>query len=163
MEIKLMMRNRKWILLLCMSLIVAVQATEVQRDNEMSAPAVLVMESPYNFEETVDNLRDAIGEHNFRMIREQPWDYGLESGVRHTQDTILYFCNFNLVNSAIKQDQRIGQLLPFRVTIMEQGDRVLVMAINPEALVQVMDNPQLGRFRTHVASLYREIIEDGLF
>jgi uncharacterized protein (DUF302 family) len=139
MEIYLMMRNRKWMLLLCMSLIVTVRAAEVQTDNEMSAPAVLVMESPYSFEETVDNLRDAIGEHNFRMIREQPWDYGLESGVR------------------------IGQLLPFRVTIMEQGDRVLVMAVNPEVLGQVMDNPQLGRFRTHVASVYREIIEDGLF
>ena len=158
-----MMRNRKWILLLCMSLIVTVQAAEVQPDNKMSAPMVLLMESPYSFEETVDNLRDAIGENNFRMIREQPWDYGLESNVTHSHDAILYFCNFDMVNSAIKQDQRVGQLLPFRVTIMEQGDRVMVMAINPEALVQVIDNPRLGRFRTRVASMYREIIEDGLF
>lgn len=158
-----MMRNRKWILLLCMSLVVAVQAAVVQTDNKMSAPAVLVMESPYSFEETVDNLRDAIGDNNFRMIREQPWDYGLESGDRHAHDTILYFCNFNIVNSAIKQDQRVGQLLPFRVTVMEQDDRVLVMAISPEALVQVMDNPRLGHFRTRVAAMYREIIEEGLF
>jgi cytochrome c oxidase cbb3-type subunit 3 len=97
------------------------------------------------------------------MIREQPWDYGLESGVTNARDAILYFCNFDMVNRAIKLDQRVGQLLPFRLTIMEQGDRVLVMAINAEALVQVMDNPQLGRFRTRVASMYQEIIEEGLF
>lgn len=158
-----MMRNRKWILLLCMSLVVAVQAAEMQPDNKMSAPAVLVMESPYNFEETVNNLRDAIGNSNFRMIREQPWDYGLESDATHSHDVILYFCNFDMVNSAIRLDQRVGQLLPFRVTIMEQDDRVLVMAIKPETFMQVMDNPRLGRFRTRVASMYREIIEEGLF
>jgi cytochrome c oxidase cbb3-type subunit 3 len=163
MEIKLMMRNRKWILLLCMSLVLAVQAADVQPDNKMSSPAVLVMESPYSFEETVNNLRDAIGDSNFRMIREQPWDYGLESEVTHSHDAILYFCNFDMVNSAIKLDQRVGQLLPFRVTIMEQGDRVLVMAVKPEAVMRVMDNPRLGRFRTRVASMYRKIIEEGLF
>jgi hypothetical protein len=38
-----MMRNRRWILLLCLSLDVAVQAAEVQPDDKMSAPVVLVI------------------------------------------------------------------------------------------------------------------------
>jgi uncharacterized protein (DUF302 family) len=158
-----MMRNRWWILLLCMSLGVAVQAAAVHPDDKKSVPPVMVMESPYGFEETVNNLRDAIGDNNFQMIREQSWDYGLESGATNGRNKILYFCNFNMVNRAIKVDQRVGQLLPFRITVVERDGRVLVMAINPEALVQVMDNPRLGSMRTYVASNYRQIIEEGLF
>lgn len=157
------MRNRQWILLLCMSLVAAVQAAEVQPDNGVSTPLVFAVESPYSFEETVQNLRRTIGGSNFRMIREQPWDYGLESGNRGSRDTVLYFCNFDMVNQAIKADQRIGQFLPFRVTVVEQGGRVLVMAIDPLPLVQAQDANRLGDLRTRVASIYRELIDEGLF
>jgi cytochrome c oxidase cbb3-type subunit 3 len=155
------MRNRWWILLLCWLLAVVAQSAEVQQNDKMPHPAVLVMESPYNFEETVNNLRDAIGDNNFRMIREQAWDDGLNSGVTSSHDAILYFCNFDMVNRAIKLDQRVGQLLPFRITVTEQGNRVLVMAINPEVLTEAMGNSQLGSMR--IASRYRQIINEGLF
>lgn len=157
------MRNRWWTLLLCMSLGAAVQAAGVHPDNKKSVPPVLVMESPYGFEETVNNLRDAIGDNNFQMIREQSWDYGLESDAINSRNEILYFCNFNMVNRAIKVDQRVGQLLPFRITVVDRNGHVLVMAINPEFLVKVMDNPQLDGMRTYVSSNYRRIIEEGLF
>jgi len=158
-----MMRKSWWVLLLYLSWVVAVQAAEVQLDDNVSTPAVLVMESPYSFEGTVNNLRDAISGSNFLMIREQAWDYGLESGDTNTRETVLYFCNFDMVNSGIKLDRRVGQLLPFRITVAERGDRVWAMAINPETLMQMSDNPRLGGFRTHAASMYRQIIEEGLF
>ena len=157
-----MMRKSWWVLLLCLSRFVVVQAAEVQQPGDKVSAAVLVMESPYSFEDTVNNLRDAIGASNFRMIREQPWDYGLESGVINSRETILYFCNFDMVNRAIKLDRRVGQLLPFRITVVERGDRVWAMAINPEAVMEVMGTPRLGSFRTRAASMYRQIIEEGL-
>ena len=158
-----MMQKSWWALLLCLSWGVAVQAAEVQLDDKVSAPAVLVMESPYSFEGTVNNLRDAISGNNFLMIREQAWDYGLESGDTSTRETILYFCNFVMVNRGIKLDRRVGQLLPFRITVTERDDRVWAMAINPETLMQTNDNPRLGAFHSDAASMYRQIIEEGLF
>lgn len=155
------MRNRWWILLLCLPLVIPVQAAETHKNDQVPHPAVMVMESPYNFEETVSNLRDAIGDNNFRMIREQAWDDGLKSGATHSRDSILYFCNFAMVNRAIKLDQRIGQLLPFRITVTEQDNRVLVMAINPEVLLKAMGNPWPGRML--ITSQYRQIIDEGLF
>ena len=151
------MRNRWWILLLCWPLAVVAQAADVQQNNK----ALLVMESPYNFEETVSNLRDAIGNNNFRMIREQAWDDGLKSRATSSRDAILYFCNFDMVNRAIKMDRRVGQLLPFRLTVTEQDNRVFVMAINPEVLTEAMGNSSLGSM--HIASRYRQIIDEGLF
>jgi uncharacterized protein (DUF302 family) len=150
-------------LLLCLLQVVAVQAAEMQADAEIFSPAVLMMDSPYSFEGTVNNLRDAIGASNFRMIREQPWDYGLETGVTKSRETILYFCNFDMVNRAIKLDRRVGQLLPFRVTVVERGERVWVIAANPETVMHMMDNPRLGDFHERIAFMYRQIIEEGLF
>jgi uncharacterized protein (DUF302 family) len=157
------MWNKQWILLLCMSLVAAVQAAEVQPDIGASEPPVYAVESPYSFEETVQSLRSTIGGSNYRLIREQPWDYGLESGDKGSRDTILYFCNFDLVNRAIKADQRIGQLLPFRVTVVERDGRVMVMAVNLDPLTQLLAMNQLGDLQGHVASMYRELIDEGLF
>jgi uncharacterized protein (DUF302 family) len=157
------MMQKSWcVLFSCLLQVVTVQAAEMQTDDTIFSPAVLMMESPYSFEGTVSNLRDAIGAGNFRMIREQPWDYGLENGVTNSRETILYFCNFDMVDRAIKLDRRVGQLLPFRITIVEQGDRVWAVAINPEAVMQIKDSPRLGGFRERVASMYRQILEEGL-
>jgi len=158
-----MMQKSWWALLLCLSRVVAVQAAEVQLDDKVSAPAVLVSESPYSFEGTVNNLRDAISGNNFLLIREQAWDYGLESGDTNSRETILYFCNFDMVNRGIKFDRRVGQLLPFRITVAERDDRVWAMAINPETLMQMSDTPRLGSFHSDAASMYQQIIEEGLF
>lgn len=157
------MRHRCWILLSNLFLAVLAQGAEVRPDVKTAAPAVWVMESPYGFETTVNSLRDAIVSSNARMIREQRWDDGLESGGTTTREVILFFCNFDYVNLAIKLDKRVGVLLPFRITVVEQGDRVSVMAINPEAVVQQMHNPRLDGFRTRTASMYGRIIEEGLF
>ena len=158
-----MMQKSCWVLFLYLSWGVAVQAAEVQLDDRVSSPAALVMESPYNFEGTVNNLRDAINGSNFLMIREQAWNYGLENGDTKSRETILYFCNFDLVNRGIKLDQRVGQLLPFRITVAERGDRVWAMAINPETLMKVSGTSRLGVFNTYAASMYRQILEEGLF
>jgi cytochrome c oxidase cbb3-type subunit 3 len=158
------MMQKSWLVLLkFLSWVVAVQAAEVQLDDRVSAPVVLVMESPYSFEVTVNNLRDAISGNNFLMIREQAWDFGLESGDTSTHETILYFCNFDMVNKAIKLDQRVGQLLPFRITVAERDDSVWVMAINPETFMQMSDKLRLGDFQKYAASMYRQVIEEGLF
>lgn len=157
------MQKSWWVLLLCLSWVVPVQAAGAQLVDKVSTPAVLVMESPYSFEGTVNNLRDVISGSNFLMIREQAWDYGLESGDSNSRETILYFCNFDMVNRAIKLDRRVGQLLPFRITVVERGDRVWAMAINPETLMQMSDTPRLGSFHTNAASMYRQLIEEGLF
>jgi hypothetical protein len=62
-----------------------VQAAEVQPDDQVLTPVLLVMELPYRFEGTVNNLRDAMSGSNFLMIHEQAWNHGLESGDTNMQ------------------------------------------------------------------------------
>jgi len=111
--------------------------TELKKadDEKKSAeqePAVFISESPYSVEETVENLVNAVESNNFRLIRIQNLETGVvDEGKEDKGQVIVYSCNFNLLNEALKIDPRIGLFLPCRVTVFKRGDKVLVMAVNP--------------------------------
>lgn len=155
------MLKTQWIVLAGLMLTHAVSAT-ADPAGPVTSPPVLQVESPYSFEDTVRNLRRAIGGSNFRMIREQAWDYGLETADKGERDAILYFCNFDMVNEAIKIDTRVGQFLPCRVTVAEQDGKVLVMAVNPEPIGQVLGNDKLKPICNRVTELYEDLIDEAI-
>ena len=154
-------------LFLSLSLLPAAQAVEASSKDVAGNPAVLISESSYTFEQTIENLRQAIRGNNFRMIRQQPWDFGLQLRSQVNDQggdrlSILYFCNFDMVNQAIELDHRVGQLLPCRVTVVERGGRVLVMSINPKPLGDLMSSPALKTLCERLEVLYQNVIEEAL-
>ncbi len=124
--------------------------------------ASLIVESPYSFEETVENVRQTITGKNFRLIREQYMDTGyVPEGQENKKQLILYFCNFNFLNSALTIDPRVGIFLPCRITIVEQDGIVQVMAINPMRLSRIFNNVELNEACHEMRDVYTEILEDA--
>ncbi|MGV8934488.1 MAG: c-type cytochrome, partial [Gallionellaceae bacterium] len=95
----------------------------------------IVVDSPYDLQTTVDNVKQAVGLDNFVFIREQTLDDGLVATGKHdVHQHIIYFCNFNLLSEALRIDPRVGLFLPCRITVVEQNGKVRMMAVNPKRL-----------------------------
>ena len=125
-------------------------------------PAVLVMESPYTFEETIDAVKRAAVGKNFRLIRDQALEDGLfPADQQNSRQMMVYFCNFKFLYDALALDPRVGLFLPCRVTVVERDGKVLVMSINPKRLSRVFNNAELDRACDEMYKLYTEILEEA--
>lgn len=123
---------------------------------------VLVYESSYDLQETIDNVKRAAVGRNFRIIREQFLDQGLVAeGEEDTRRVMVYFCNFKFLDDVLKIDPRVGLFLPCRVTVVQQGERVLVMTINPKRLSYLFNNRELDAACDEMTELYESILEES--
>jgi cytochrome c oxidase cbb3-type subunit 3 len=123
---------------------------------------VIQFESGYGFEQTLENLKQAVIGRNFRIIREQYLEQGLAAaGEENPRQVMLYFCNFAFVNEALALDPRVGLFLPCRVTVVETDQGVQVMSINPQNLSRLFNNNELERACQKMHDLYAEIIEEA--
>jgi len=123
---------------------------------------ILLFESGYDLEQTLENLKQAVVGRNFRVIREQYLDQGLAAeGKEDVRRIILYFCNFAFLNDALAIDPRVGLFLPCRITLVETEHGVQVMSINPKNLSRLFNNSELDRYCQQMHDLYAEIMEDA--
>jgi len=123
---------------------------------------VIQFESAYSFEQTLDNLKQAVIGRNFRVIREQYLEEGLvPEGQENRRQVMLYFCNFAFLNEALALDPRVGLFLPCRVTVIETDQGVQVMSINPQNLSRLFNNNELEKACQQMHDLYAEIIEEA--
>lgn len=88
--------------------------------------SVKLLRSPYGFTKTVQNIKKAITSNNFKVVRQKA---GRNS---HT----LYFCNFNIAYAAIKKDSRAGVMLPCKIKIIKNRNRVFVATVNVDAYIR---------------------------
>jgi cytochrome c oxidase cbb3-type subunit 3 len=136
---------------------VAESATLVSSDE----PA-LIVDSPHDLNTTVTNIKNALGGNNFVFIREQTLDDGLVA--KENEDPhqhIVYFCNFGLLSEALRTDPRVGLFLPCRITVVEQGGKVKMMAVNPKRLSRLFNNSELNKMCDEMTRMYRAIMEDA--
>lgn len=125
-------------------------------------PAMLMMESPYTLEETVEAVKRAAVGKNFRLIRDQILEDGLfPPEQQNTRQMMVYFCNFKFLYDAMALDPRVGLFLPCRVTVVEREGKVLVMSINPKRLSRLFNNAELDRACDEMFKLYSEILEEA--
>jgi cytochrome c oxidase cbb3-type subunit 3 len=125
---------------------------------------ILVYDSPYGLEETVEAVERAAVGRNFRLIRRQKLEEGLmPEGEASDREVIVYFCNFNFLYDALTIDPRVGLFLPCRVTVVEQEGQVKVMSINPKRLGVLFNNERLNRACDEMHDLYTAILEEATF
>jgi len=123
---------------------------------------VIISESPYTLKETVENLKQSIVGQNFLLIRTENLEHGLvEEGKEDKRQVIMHFCNFKFLFDALAIDPRIGMFLPCRITVVERGGKVLVMAINPKYLSTLFNNDELNEACEQMHNVYSTIIEDA--
>lgn len=138
------------------------ETKEIHKFKLQKLDAIIIEESPYSLEKTLDNLKKAVAGKNFRIIREQTLDDGLvNKNNQNKKQIILYFCNFQFLNSSLALDPRIGLFLPCRITIVQEANTVKVMAINPLRLSKLFNNIELDNACKSMTDLYTEIIEEA--
>jgi cytochrome c oxidase cbb3-type subunit 3 len=123
---------------------------------------VVMLESDYGLEETVENVKRAAIGKNFRIIRVQNLEEGLyPEAEQNKKQVVIYFCNFGFINKALSLDPRIGLFMPCRITVVEEEDGVHMMAINPRYLSRVYNNAELDQSCTEMFNIYAEIMEEA--
>ena len=112
---------------------------------------VKVKQSPYTFSQTVKNIKQAIVNNNFKVVRETRSDNA------HT----IYFCNFFAANESINQDIRSGILLPCKIRIIQDKDKVIIATLNIESArkqLGIKSNKDCQR----ISKSINQIIEDSV-
>ena len=130
---------------------------------EQEQEKTIVYESPYSAKQTIKNIERAAVGKNFRLIRNQTMDDGfVKKEQESNKQTIVYFCNFGMLNEALTIDPRVGLFLPCRVTVVEHEDgKVEVMAINPKYLSVIFNNQELDKLCDGMYETYVNIIEEA--
>ena len=127
-----------------------------------SEPLSMEYESPFDFDKTVEKVKQAVIGMNFRIIREQWLEEGLvEKGKENPKQLMVYFCNFELLNDALAVDPRVGLFLPCRVTIIEEKGKVKLVAVNPKRLSGLFNNNELDILCEGMYDTYTEIMEEA--
>lgn len=130
--------------------------------SEESFESAIVVESPYSLDETVDNLKQAISNQNFKLIRTDYLDHGfVEKGGENKKQVILHFCNFKFLYDALSIDPRVGLFLPCRITVVEREGMVQMMTINPMRLSKLFNNDGLNESCETMTEIYKTILEDA--
>jgi uncharacterized protein (DUF302 family) len=72
---------------------------------------------------------------------------------------ILGACNPGMAYAALKQEDKIGTMLPCNVVVQELASgQIEVAAIDPLASMQAIDNPQLKETAVSVRDLLKKVV-----
>jgi len=137
------------------------KAVSAQESSAAETP-VLVAESSYTLEETVENIKQAITNQNFILIRTDTLEHGLvPEGQENMHQIILHFCNFKFLFDALAVDPRVGMFLPCLVTVTEKDGKVTVSATNPQYLSHLFNNDELEEYCKRMRSVYETILDEA--
>lgn len=129
--------------------------------SEKDSP-VIIMDSPYGLDETVENLKQAVTDQNFTLIRTDYLEHGLvEEGKENKKQVVLHFCNFGFLFQALSIDPRVGMFLPCRVTVIEKNGKVQISTINPKRLSKLFNNHELDEYCDEMYEVYNTLLEDA--
>ncbi|MFD7844894.1 DUF302 domain-containing protein [Nocardia sp. NPDC059764] len=109
------------------------------------APAIAVHLAT-TFSEAVDRTRTALRDRGFGVVTEFDVQASLRerTGEHIEEYLILGVCNPQLAGLALATDREAGLLMPCTVVIRAEDTGVLVEAVDPTVLVQVLARPELA-------------------
>jgi len=123
---------------------------------------VIVRDSPYDLNTTVERVKTAVTTNNYFYGRVQTLEYGLtEPANENPKQVIVYFCNISLLNQALAMDPRVGMFLPCRISIVEKNGKVQVMSVNPKVLSRLFNNAELNQMCEQLEQNYTAIMEEA--
>lgn len=121
-----------------------------------------VYESPYDFDSTVANVKQALTGANFRIFPDRLLEQGLVDEFSVNQRQIgIRFCNFNVLYGMLKIEPRLGIVLPCRITILERDDGQVVLIVpNLGVVSRWFNNDELTGLWDEMEETFTEIIEE---
>jgi uncharacterized protein (DUF302 family) len=97
------------------------------------------------FDEVVSRTRAALADQGFGVLTEIDVQATMKAKLDEDMEPFLILgaCNPPLAHRAINAQPVVGVLLPCNVVVRQQGDAVLVEAVNPMGMMQVAGDPSL--------------------
>ncbi len=124
----------------------------------------LSVDSPYNFDETVKRVQEAVISNDFRVFPDRYLEQGLTDDFSvNERQLVIRFCHFGKLYKVLKIEPRLGVVLPCKITVLEKEDgQVQMIYINAEALANVFDNKRLAAEAQGIAENYSDILDEVL-
>ena len=100
---------------------------------------------PYDMVEAQTRTREALREQGFGVLTTIDVTATLQAKIGETMEpyVILGACNPPLAHRALEANREIGLMLPCNVVVRETADGVVVEAMDPEAMLNIIDEPEL--------------------
>ena len=117
-----------------------------------------------SFEDAVDRTRKALADQGFGVLTEIDMKATLKAKLGEDMEEylILGACNPPLAHRAVNVDRQIGLLLPCNVTVRvdpNDDNAVIVDAINPQVMVELVDKPGMQAVADDVATKLRAAVD----
>lgn len=120
----------------------------------------LFTDTEKTFDEALSSLRRSLAENGFGVM----WEIDVQAtmkaklGVDVPEQVILGACNAPVAHKALEAEPAIGLLLPCNCTVRREGNRVVLGAVSPHALLGLTGRGDLGPFADQVAAALEKIL-----
>jgi uncharacterized protein (DUF302 family) len=122
----------------------------------------IVRETDLPFAEAVDQTRKLLQEAGYGVLCEIDVKAKLEEkmGVEREPYVILGACNPSLASEGLDTEPNLGVLLPCNVVVYEHEGRTLVAAVEPERMLSIVGNEELGPIAKRVREDLGRVVEE---
>ncbi|MFB6162893.1 MAG: DUF302 domain-containing protein [Halococcoides sp.] len=116
-----------------------------------------------DFDAVVEATIDALGDEGFGVLTDIDMQatFAAKLDEQFRQYRILGACNPSLAHKSLTEEIELGALLPCNVIVYEDGDSIVVAAVDPQQLVGLADNDALDPIASEVDDRLRRAL-DGL-
>jgi len=113
------------------------------------------------FDDAVERVREQLAAAGFGVLCEIDVQATLQKklGVEREPYLILGACNPSLADQALEAEPELGVLLPCNVIVYERDGQTHVAAVDPEQMLSIVGNDQLGSTATEVRRRLLGVVE----
>lgn len=115
------------------------------------------------FDDVVSTAEDALADEGFGVLCDIDVQAAFEEKLDlddYPQYRILGACNPPLAKEGLDSEPGLGVLLPCNVVVYEDGDAVTVAAVDADAMLSVVDNPDLDEIADDVNERFDRVLAE---
>lgn len=109
--------------------------------------------SNFDFQKTLENLREAITKNNFKLLS--------EIELNNNQGVMINLCHPDWISDLIAEDRNFLGLLPCSAVVVQRDNEVYVGVGNPNLLGRLTENPTLVEIASQAEKTLRKIVEEA--